>query len=228
MFKKLALSISLAVLITGSAHAAAIVWGAGQDNGFSQTNGTELAIGNLVRLGNFSISDGQIQAFFSAGNIAALNSNFTEIAVGHIGDNIGAPSNFAESDNVDTTAVAGLQLYFWAYYSSNNTSPATSISTALQMGIVYMDKAINPAWAAPVQSPIPGSTSIDLSDLTDGPGTALISGAHIVVGSFPTGTSTAGGAPNAGLAQIVPEPTSAALMLVGVVSIAARRRRQAK
>jgi hypothetical protein len=224
MLNKLALSICLGTFVTSSSMAATIAWGAGQDNGFSLSNGTELAVGNLVRLGHFSITDGQIQAFFSAGNIGALNSSFTEIAVAQIGDDFAVPSNFGKSSTPDTTAVAGLQLYFWAYHSSNNSSTANSIITALQMGIVYMDKAINPSWAAPAQNPVPGSTAIDLSDLTNALGTALVSGANIVVGSFPTGTSTATGAPNVGLASIVPEPTSAALIMVGLLSFAARRR----
>lgn len=226
MLKKLTLAIGFAGLLIAPARAATIAWGAGQDNGFSAQNGAELATGNLVRLGTFSLSDGQIQALFSVGNIAGLDASFTEIAVANIGDNIGAPSNFAQTSNVDTGAVAGLQLYFWAYNSTNNSSVATSKATAFEMGIVYMDKAINSSWAAPVQSPVPGNTSIDISDLTNLIGSALVSGAHLVVGNFPNGTSTAGGAPNIGLVGVVPEPGSAALMMLGMLSLAARRRRQ--
>jgi len=228
MLKKLTLLVTIACASAVTSHAASILWGAYTDNGFSQSSAAELPIGNLVRLGNFSLTDGQITAFFNAGDIASLNANFVEVATAKIGDGIGAPSNFAASSAPDTTAVAGLQMYYWAYASTDNTSTTTSKNTAFEMGIFYQDKAVQPSWAFPVQTPVAGSTTGDITDLTNVAGTALVAGAHIVVGSFPKGTSTAGSAPNFGLAPIVPEPTSAALLMVGLVSLAARRRRAAK
>lgn len=228
MPKKLVYSIIVISVLGFNAHAASIVWGAMEDNGFSQSNAAELPIGNLVRLGNFSLTNGQIQAFFSVGDIGSLNANFVEVATAKIGDGIGAPSNLAVTSSPDTSAVEGLQMYYWVYAATNNTSNATSMSTAFEMGIFYQDKAVNSSWAFPVQTPAPGSTTVDITQMTNAGANALVAGANVVIGSFPTGTSTAGSAPNFGLAPVVPEPTSAALMLVGLVSLALRRRRQAK
>ena len=133
MLKKLTLLIAFASAFAVTTHAATIAWGAGQYNGFSKFNAAELPIGNLVRLGNFSLTDGQITAFFNAGNIASLNANFVEVATAKIGDGAGAPSNFAASSAPDTTAVAGLQMYYWAYASTDNTSTTTSKNSAFEV-----------------------------------------------------------------------------------------------
>ncbi len=229
MIKNLVYSIIVVSVLRFNAHASSVVWGATEDNGFSQSNAAELPIGNLVRLGNFSLTNGQIQAFFSVGDIGSLNFNFVEVATAKIGDGgLNAPSNLAVTSTTDTSAVAGLQMYYWVYAATNNTSNATSMSTAFEMGIFYQDKAANSSWAFPVQTPVPGSTTVDITQMTNVNANELVAGANVVIGSFPKGTSTVGLAPNFGLAPVVPEPTSAALVLVGLVSLASRRRRQAK
>ena len=228
MIKNLAYSIIVISALGFNAHASSVVWGATEDNGFSQSSTAELPIGNLVRLGNFSLTNGQIQAFFSVGDIGSLTANFVEVATAKIGDGLNAPSNLAVTSTPNTSAVAGLQMYYWVYAATNNTSNATSMSTAFEMGIFYQDKAANSSWAFPVETPVPGSTTVDITQMTNLGANALVAGANVVIGSFPKGTSTAGSAPNFGLAPVVPEPTSAALLLVGLVSIAARRRREAK
>ena len=228
MIKNLVYSIIVISVLRFNAHASSVVWGATEDNGFSQSNTAELPVGNLVRLGNFSLTNGQIQAFFSVGDIGSLTANFVEVATAKIGDGLNAPSNLAVISSPDTSAVAGLQMYYWVYAATNNTSNATSMSTAFEMGIFYQDKAVNSSWAFPVETPVPGSTTVDITQMTNDGADALVAGANVVIGSFPKGASTAGSAPNFGLAPVVPEPTSAALVLVGLVSLASRRRRQAK
>ncbi len=230
MTKHFVLSLAAALGLAATSSAATIVWGAGQDNGFSLFSGAELPQQSLVRLGYFNLTDAQIQAIGT--NVGLLNSSFTEIATARIGDGIGAPSNFSKSSTADTSAVVGLQMYLWAFASTDNSSVTNSINSATQIGVFYFDKnsggTTAAKWAFPVQTPVPGSTSIDLSDLTGAAANAPLVGpaAHIVIGDFPKGTSTAGSAPNFGLRQ-VPEPTTVGLIGFGVLGLIARRRRTA-
>ncbi len=205
---------AFALLLSSSATQAATVnWSAGIDHGFSLEGGTQLPAGSLVRLGYFrdptsgvQLSDTQIQAL--AGNPALLNANFVEAANTTIGSGVsGMPSHFTAVSGVDTAAlgIVGKQAYLWVLN-------AASLVGASQQAILYWDtaNATNPdgtplrpslRWVFPAQVPIPGTTSIDLTDLTIG-STALGTGARLVVGSFPTGTSANTSAPNFGLAVI--------------------------
>lgn len=228
MFKRVALLIGLVFAGSFYSSAATVVWGAAQNNGFSMTNGSELPAGNLVRLGTFmNMSDDEIRS--AASDITFLNSRFIEAGNARIGDGLmGAPSNFSAVSNPNTGSgpnglnITGAQIYLWAFASGDNSSVAQSIATATQIGIFYLDKAVDSRWAFPAQDPVPGSTSIDLSDLTDLPGTSLVTGAHLVYGEFPKGSSAAGGAPNFGL---IPEPSSVLLLAAGTLALAGRRRR---
>lgn len=203
------------------------MWGALIDNGISLANGSNVGAGNLIRVGTFDISDAQIAA--NAGNIAFLNSHFTEFGNTRFG--IGVPVS-AANEHFFTSSTAnsgpsgldiqGDQIYIWALASTDNTSVATSIATAFQLGIFYMDKAVDADWAVPVEDQIPNDTNIDLTNLSNG--NSLAVGANVVVGSFPNGTSDASGAPNFGLA--VPEPSAATAVIASIGLLALRRRRR--
>jgi hypothetical protein len=223
------LSILFIVGVSASGKAATIAWSAFQDNGLSLADGSNLGLNNLVRVGTFNISDGVIAA--NASNIQFLASHFVEFANGRIGDGTGVAEHFSENSTANSGSsglnIAGAQIYLWAFASTDNSSVNNSISTAFQIGIYYLDKANNSAWTIPVEDPSPGQTNIDLSDLTNVAGNALVTGAHVVVGSFPDGTSDQGAhAPNFGLA-VVPEPSVAMAALASLGLLAFRRRRQA-
>lgn len=230
MIKKLILSSLSVALLASAASAATIAWSAITDNGFSKADGTDLAAGNLIRLGVFDVTDAEIAA--NATNLTYLNSHFTLLSSGKIGDgtaDLAHPNGyneiFARSDTMNTAAVAGAQLYLWVFASTDITNAATSFATATQQGIFAMDKAVKTSWAVPVQTPVQGSTSIDITDLTNAAGTALASGARVIVGSFPKGTTEAtGGAPGFGL-QAIPEPSTTGLAILGGIALLARRRR---
>jgi hypothetical protein len=223
MLKKIALTISLALAIVSASNAATIVSGADTSNGFSEENGADLGVGSLVRVGVFTLTDSQIQSAFATSNFAALNAGFIQLGTSRMGDGFGFSGHYTRAFDVDTTNTAGLQLALWVYKSSDNSSDTASIATPLQMGIFYMDRTVNNAWAVPPQVPVPGATVIDISNLTDASSSALRAGAHVVVGSFPKGTSDATGSPNFGLAT-VPEPSSIALLGVASLGLLARRR----
>jgi hypothetical protein len=222
-FASIALFSSLFAPIS---QGATILWAALDENGLSLANGSNLGVGNLVRVGTFDITDGVIAA--NAGNIAFLNSHFIEFGNARIGDGaLGFPEHFSKQSVADSGPsglnIVGAQIYMWAFASTDNSTVANSISTAFQLGIFYMEKAIDADWAVPVQDPLPGSTTIELTDLSNV--NVLATGAHVVVGSFPDGTSDATGAPNFGLA--VPEPSAAMAMVASVGLLALRRRRRA-
>lgn len=205
---------AFSLLLSASAiQAATVNWSAGIDHGFSLEGGAQLPAGSLVRLGWFrdptsgqQLSDTQIQAL--AGNPNLLNSSFIEAAVTTIGTGVsGMPSHFNAVSSVDTAAlgIVGKQAYLWVLN-------ADTLAGASQQAILYWDagNATNPdgtplrpnlRWVFPAQVPIPGTTSIDLTDLTIG-STALGTGARLVVGTFPSGTSANTAAPNFGLSVI--------------------------
>jgi hypothetical protein len=223
--KRFFASLLIAVSLVSAGHAATIVWGASQDNGLSLQDGSNLAVGNLVRVGTFDITDGVIAA--NAGNISFLNSHFIEFGNARIGDGVGVPEHFSK-ESVANSGPAGLniegaQIYIWAFASTDNSSVANSISTAFQLGIYYVEMGIDGDWAVPTQIPPGPTATIDLSDLSNV--AVLANGAHVVVGSFPNGNSDqAPFAPNFGLA--VPEPSAAVAIVASVGLLALRRRRR--
>jgi hypothetical protein len=230
MLKKLLISCCATFVGISCSYGAVITWGAGTDNGFSEQNGTELAIGQVVRIGTFTFGTTQAQTDAliqqnagSAAGITTLNNNFVSLGFARIGDVFGVPSNFRGATSSNTSAVQGKQLYIWALRSTNSTTEATAVSTATQIGIVYFPLSLDSDWAVPNEVPIPDNTHvIDLTDLTDSAGTSLVAGAKVVVGSFPTGFSNFGDAPNFGLA-IVPEPSSLLLLCGAGLALSARR-----
>lgn len=213
--------------VLAPSEAATIVWGAAQDNGFSMMDGSNLKANNLVRIGTFDFANpDDITA--NQLNIAFLNSHFTELAAGRIGDGLGgADEHFSHTDNANTGAsglnVAGARIYMWVFASSDNSSATASRNSAFQHGIFTITS--NDNWLVPGQDPVPGATSIDISDLTNTAGNALNSGSKLLVGSFPAGTSDLSpGTPNFGLAA-VPEPSIAITALFGGAALLLRRRR---
>lgn len=205
--------IIVLVLGTLAGNAATVNWSAGIDHGFSLVGGAQVSAGSLVRLGHFrdpdtgaQLSDTQIQAL--AGNPALLDLRFVEAATSTVGTGVsGMDAHFTAASAVDTAALnlVGKQMYLWVLN-------APSLGEATQQAILYWDISddTNPdatptrpalRWAFPAELPVPGTTGVDVTDLTAAT-TTLGTGARLVIGSFPTGTSSNTTAPNFGLAII--------------------------
>ena len=201
------------VLGTLVGQAATVNWSAGIDHGFSVVGGAQVQAGSLVRLGHFrdpgtgeQLSDTQIQAL--AGNPALLDASFVEAAASTVGTGLsGMAAHFTKASAVDTATLnlVGKQMYFWVLN-------APTLGEATQQAILYwaISDDTNPdatptrpslRWAFPAELPVPGTTGVDVTDLTAGT-TTLGTGARVVIGSFPTGTSSNTTAPNFGLAII--------------------------
>jgi hypothetical protein len=223
MYKKLAITISLALAITAGAQAAAITWGATVDNGFSLDNGSELPQNNLARIGVFSLTDQEITNAASTGNYALLDANFLQFGSARIGEGVFIDGHLATISNTPNT-IPGRQMMYWVYSSTNNSSDTASRTTATQIGIFYLPIAVNPAWAVPVDTQTPGVTTVDITDLTNAAGTALVPEAKILWGNFPKGTSSTTAAPNFGIAPPIPEPSTVGLLSLTALAFLARRR----
>lgn len=222
--KKILLPLLALAFCFGQLSAATINWGAIQSNGFGSASGVDLPQGDLVEIGTFLISDSQIQA--NIGNISYLTNHFVPFASGFIGDNTGtngilSESSTANSTNINGQNIVGFQLYYWVFNSS-------TIAASTQQGIFYMNLANNANWAIPVQSPVPGSATTDISDLTTNSGTNLATGATLVWGQFDTNAITSALGGPMFITQAVPEPSSWVLLGIGLaagLSLSLRRRR---
>ena len=224
---------SILAMVSVSTEAATVNWGAGTDNGFNDSNGADLGQLNLARVGFFDVSDALL--FSNRFDVSFLDSHFTEFASTTIGSNFGLDGHFTASSNANpaatggiTASIVGAQMYYWILSSTNKSSTALALSSATAQGVFYVNKLNNSSWAFPSQTPVPGFTTTDLTDLTDAGGGVLAPGATVVIGSFnttPGGVSDASGAPNFQLAA-VPEPTSVFLIAAGAAGLMMRRRRQ--
>jgi hypothetical protein len=225
--KLLPLFFSTVALLT-AAHGASIVVEADDDNGFSFANGTDLAQGNLVRVGYFDVTDSVIAASSTTlVGLQFLDSHFFEFGRLHIGDTYNIPGHFAGTANLNTaggSAFDNQQISLWVFATAANNDPLANFSNVTQTGVFYADRTQVLSWRIRPHAEIPNTSTIDISDLTNGAGNALVPAAHVVVGSFPTGTSDATGGANFGLAP-VPEPTAVALLALGVATLGLRRRR---
>lgn len=178
--------------------------GATADNGVSAASGSELEMGNYVRVGHFTVSDSDLKAH--ASDLDYLNANFVDFGSARIGDAFNVPGHFDRSISnagSDGLGLAHQQIHFWILRSGNTSSLAQALATAFEHGVFYADKALVPDWQFPAGSDIPNVTSVDLTDLTTADDSVLSAAARVLIGSFPKGKSRSTGAANFGLAPVV-------------------------
>jgi hypothetical protein len=196
------LSVILLLVLAAPVRSAQVAWGAAESNGVGLADGTDLPVGDLVRIGRFDISDTQISA--NATDVAYLNSHFIEFAHAAIGDgNVNGdgekyPAHWLANSNVSSNSLglANTGIYYWIF-------DAATIDAATQIGI--FTAPADSDWKFPDDNQIPDTTTTDISDVPH-------DSSGVLVGGYGTGTSDLSGAPLYNLAPIAsssptPSPT---------------------
>jgi hypothetical protein len=226
------LLVVLSFILTSVAHAVEITVGAAVDAGLATSNGTDLGIGCLVRIGTFTIDNTQIAA--NANNLSYLDSVWVNLGTTVIGAGNPAGSSTTDPANaglftatfsgVDTTSLqANSVLYYWAFDASSMGSAtehgifsSTTWTIATGNGSIYDSAFMN----------------TDVSDLTTNGGSPLASSGRVVVGSLGAGTNASGGGIDLQLAAIsaIPEPAETAFVcaLGSLAALYYRRRRSTR
>lgn len=215
--KKIAVVVLLGfTMLASTTHASSVLWGAFTSNGVALANGTPLAAGNLVLVGSFStLSNAQVAADMSAGNVSAVLTDFKQFDSSTIGTGVGGLAGYWNKNSTVSANALSLQNKEIFYFVFNATTTAAS-----QYGI-FTNPSL-PTWIFPDDGAIPNTTSTELNQVpTNSTG--------ILWGSFnPSGLSGLGAFQLAELAAI-PEPSTLALIgfaLVGAPAVYLRRRKQ--
>lgn len=194
-------------------------------------NGDDVLMGNRVLIGTFLISEADVRARNTDLNYLMQNFRMygSEAMQAKVGDGFGVAGHFTKQvvGNADANGLVDANIYMFILAATNNTSLATSISSAFQAGIYRAPLA---AWKFPSETGVPNNTAVDLTDLTVSQnGEFLSPGVTPLLGSFGSGTnadrSNATSARNFVLAA-VPEPGTGLLALAGGVALLLRRRRR--
>ena len=204
--RMLILSVSLALLAEPIQAQVSVSWGALISNGLGTSGGAELPIGDLIRIGTFTVTDAVIQQ--NQFNLNFLNASFIEFGRAAIGDDGSTPNalppahwNATATGSTDTLGLNGRRIYYWAF-------DAPSLGAATQQGIFTSSDS---RWVFPPNSALPPNTITGLEDVPHD-----MSG--IIVGGFGNGTSSATGFPLYNLTA-VPEPSAYAAAF-GVLCLA--------
>src|SRR5678809_719645 len=126
-------AVATAVLLYSiSVEGAAITVQADDTNGFATSNGTDLGINNLVRVGTFNLTDNEIAV--NQTNIPFLDANFVEFGALRIGAGYSpmVPGNFDvhidRGTNSDSLGLQNRQVYLWVF-ASTTISPGTDAAS---------------------------------------------------------------------------------------------------
>ncbi len=189
---KRALALLLATSLTLSAHASQVSWSAADRSGVGDASGVDLPAGDLVRVGNFTLTDAQIMA--NKDNLAFLESHFIEFGRAAIGDGLGGlPAFWFKNTNASTNALGlmGKRIYYFVYDTATGSTPT-------QIGV--FTAPANSGWIFPDDDDIPNTTSTDLANVPhDSTG--------LLIGGFGNGTDNQNGQPLYNLAILSASPT---------------------
>lgn len=203
--KKIASAFLAAAALIAPCRSITVDWGAQDTAVLGLLDGSLALNGSLVRLGYFTISDAQIQAFAAANDMLSLDSAFQQFASSTVGNGFGSSDGIWSASNVNPNAAfTGNRIYYW-------TLNAPTLGAATQWGVYKLPSTF------PSDTPVPGSIVTDINQVP-------VNSTGLIVGSF-----SAGGAPSpfggADLYKMVPEPTSASLLFFGLIGLGFRRRR---
>lgn len=165
--------------------------------------------GSLVRIGTFSNPGLITPALITVGTMESVGgwSQFGTLSTTSIFGNAGKLTGQFTDNTAAANAFNNAALYLWVFNASTTVG-------ASETGI-FRATAGSPAWTFPTNAGGVGDTvTLDMNDLT-----------VAAVGS--RGSASASEFKLSAI-NAAPEPTSAALLTLGLVSLASRRRRQMK
>ena len=218
-FIKLSVAVIAAAALVTSARAMTVALTAVDYNGITDVGGNVgLAQGDLVELGITSSTATQIQAAFASGGASAANALFTIWATDSIGDGTGIDSSIANPGiGLTGTGFFGSQAYMIVFNQATvggNIGVFAGKPYAGQAGVGAGDP-----WTFPANDTSP-TVTFDTGD---------VGASGVILGSIGTDNdpdSALSGSPALELAG-VPEPSSIALVVVGVLgAIGLIRRRR--
>jgi hypothetical protein len=220
------LLIVAVLAIAGNSFAATINIGAvgsSASTGFYVKEDGSFNLTGKIRVGTFSKTQAELQTIIdgwgaankgpSLSNWTALNSFFTEVGTGGLNGTAVSGWNFnsstgavgGTSSSVDTTIVpANAQLYVWASTISTFTAADFKTDGSTQWALVT--DAVD--WLAPSS----GTKSLNLQ---------LIDPAGVLIGTDMSSLSSN----NVRMVATIPEPSSSLLAILGLVTLAMRKRR---
>ncbi|HUK81117.1 MAG TPA: Calx-beta domain-containing protein [Verrucomicrobiae bacterium] len=169
----------LGPVLSSPAIGAIVAWSAAASRAVVLADGaTGVPSGDLVRLGYFDISDGQVAA--NAADVTFLDSHFFQFAVASIGSGTGVDGTFIVNSNNSGTNFPGQQIHIWVLN-------ATTLGAATQQGV--FDAPANSAWTFPPQQPVAGSTTIDIADTNVTAVVGSLGGSVIISTNLPFASS---------------------------------------
>jgi hypothetical protein len=233
----------LLLVMAVHAKASTVSVEADDSSGFSAFQSSDLTSGSVL-LGTFQLangtamSDSAIQAF--AMDFSGLMSRFTRYSTteAHIlqgSSNAGELSVTLNGNTATTPTLVGKQMYYVVVSGTDNSTVASSLATARQVGVYYVDQAFFAGtgragdWMFhdendPDEQFI--TRVVDISDLTVGNlGSSLLPGgfSHVIIGSFgPDHSNAHPSALNFQLA-LIPEPSACVLAMFATIGLLARR-----
>jgi hypothetical protein len=229
------------------AHAATVVtvnWKASDDNGFGLADGTPLPNGNEVRLGTFDFASnvsGNVHQYVQAGDFMGLASHFTLFDTAYIGTSAGASLGSVPLENraglfekssgpisVPTgSPLFGRQIFLWVFKTTGNDAVLPDFANITATGLFSSDTV---PWLFPsdTNNGVPGSTSIELTNLSNATNDGVLGSALIPVGGFGGSTVLLATGDNHVFRLVpVPEPGVALFFAVGALPFFSRRYRRA-
>lgn len=210
------IAIVLGLIISPSSGRAAItlVWGAQNDDNFALaasdlTTKLPTTIGSVALLGFYTspVSASTFSAYTTANQFL---TNFTQLAATTVGNGTSLAGTFAGGGTISTATGSiyeGKQLF---YVVGN----ASTVSASTQMGVFTKS-----TWIIPVNptGPTPTTYTTDINQVTN-------DASSILFGSF-LANGGSYGADAYKLAAVIPEPSSMSLLVMGLASALAFRRK---
>jgi len=214
---KFIIAAAIAASLTVSSYATVTInFGTGytsyiSDSGGAANDGTQLANNDLLEVGTWA----SIPSSITSGNLGAELASFTVFGTGSVNEGGGAFGGSANLLGSLATAYTGDQVVFIAFNTPNGATPTPNDGNEVA---IFYEVAGN--WTVPANGPT-ASTGIDVGDLfgdVTGLPAPVSANAHILWGTPDTDAENGYTLIDTkGIIVAVPEPSSIALVVMGLL-----------